>query len=50
MKGNSTTIMARSGSTPMSPTDAREIVDEPEGYDDDLYFQALLVLEAAGWE
>jgi hypothetical protein len=35
---------------PLSPTDAREIVDSPDDYDDALYAEAIAVLEAAGWE
>jgi hypothetical protein len=36
--------------TPLSPTLAREIIDDPEGCDNDVYAEAIAVLEAAGWE
>jgi len=40
----------KDNSTPLSPTLAREIIDDPEGCDDSVYAEAIAVLEAAGWE
>lgn len=34
----------------MTPQDARDVLDDPEGSDDSVYAEALAVLEAAGWE
>jgi hypothetical protein len=40
----------KDNSTPLSPADAKEIVDSPDDYDDAVYAEAIAVLEAAGWE
>lgn len=36
----------------MTPQDARDVIDDRTGesYSDDVYAEALAVLEAAGWE